>query len=187
MGQSSERSSIGGPDAAAGVRGAIDSLVLGAFVDLFQAYGVAVAPLPRVAAARAPSIPELSAAISFTRAGAPPGRLTFSAPDAVLELTRSGVGAGLRADWVRELANQLMGRIKNRLLHFSARVDVSSPVTLDSKQVALQLQRSPNTRVYPGRTLRGEVVVTLEGMPDESELSYVGAGAQASEGDVLLF
>ncbi|MDF3069221.1 MAG: hypothetical protein K0R38_4822 [Polyangiaceae bacterium] len=187
MSKSPERVLAGGTDAGAGVRGAIDALVLGALVDLFQAYGVAVAPLPRVAVARAPALPELSATIAFTRVGAPPGRLSLSAPPAVLDLTRNGVATTQRTDWIREMTNQLMGRIKNRLLHFSARVEVAQLVLVDSKQLALQLERTPNARVYAGRTLRGEVIVTLDGMPEESELSYVGAGAQPAEGDLLLF
>ncbi|RYZ04220.1 MAG: hypothetical protein EOO73_24340 [Myxococcales bacterium] len=186
MSKSPERVLAGGTDAGAGVRGAIDALVLGALVDLFQAYGVAMAPLPRIAASRAPALPELSATIAFTRAGAAPGRLSLSAPAAVLDLTRNGAETQ-RTDWTRELTNQLMGRIKNRLLHFSVRVEVAHLVAVDSKQLALQLERAPNARVYAGRTLRGEVVVTLIGLPEESELSYVGGSAQPAEGDLLLF
>ena len=186
MSKSPERVLAGGLDPGAGVRGAIDALVLGALVDLFQAYGVAMAPLPRIAVARAPALPELSATIAFSRVGAAPGRLSLSAPAAVLDLTRA-VAATQRADWIRELTNQLMGRIKNRLLHFSARVEVGQLLVVDSKQLGLQLERAQHARVYAGRTLRGEVVVTLDGMPEESELSYVGAGAQPAEGDMLLF
>lgn len=173
-------------DSASGVGGSIDALVLGALVDLFEAYGVAVAPSPPVAELQPPQVPELSAGIVFSRPGAASGYLTLSAPDSLVRLTRGGVSADLRADWVRELANQLMGRIKNRLLHFGARVELGAPVTVDGEQVALQL-RSSSTGVYVGRAPQGEVVVTLQGMPEESELSYVGAGSQASEGDVLLF
>lgn len=169
-----------------GVRGAIDSLVLGSLVDLFQAYGVAVAPLPRAAPGRAPAIPELSAAIAFTRDGGGSGRLTLSTPNAVLDLTRNGA-TGMRQDWVRELTNQLMGRIKNRLLHFSARVEVGALNLLDSKLVTAHLERTQKVRVYAGRTLRGEVVVTIEGLPEESALVYVGAGTLPSEGDALFF
>jgi hypothetical protein len=182
-----ERASLRASDHGAGVRGAIDSLVLGSLVDLFQAYGVAVAPLPRIAAGRAPTIPELSAVIAFTRAGSGSGRLTLSVPAAVLDLTRGGGGSGMRTDWVRELTNQLMGRVKNRLLHFSARVEVGPLNALDSKQVVAHLERSQKTRVYAGRTLRGEVVVTIEGLPEESELVYVGAGNLPAEGDALFF
>jgi hypothetical protein len=35
--------------------------------------------------------------------------------------------------------------------------------------------------------LRGEVVVTLEGISEDSALSYVGPVNTASEGDTILF
>jgi hypothetical protein len=170
-----------------GVRGAIDAMVSGALVELFDAYGVALAPLPRVTAARAPVLPDLSATIAFSRPGAAPGRLALSAPTAVVDLSRGPSGAALREDWIRELTNQLMGRIKNRLLHFSVRVTVGALSLVDGKQLALQLERTPQARIYSGRTLRGEVVVSLDGMPDEAELTYVGPGAQPAEGDMLFF
>ncbi len=187
MSKSPERVSTGGTEPGLGVRGALDALVLGALVDLFQAYDVAVAPLPRLVPGRPPALPDLSAAIAFTRARAASGRLTLSASPAVLDLTRGGAGDSLRIDWIRELANQLMGRIKNRLLHFSARVDVGTLSHVDSKLLATQLQKVPSPRVYAARTLRGEVVVTIDGLPEESELVYVGAGTQPAEGDMLLF
>jgi hypothetical protein len=188
MSKSPERASLSQGDSAAGVRGAIDSLVNGSLVELFHAYDVAVAPSPRPALKQTPTIPELSAAVAFLRRGAAPGRLTLSMPVAVLELTKQGlVGTAPRADWARELANQLMGRVKNRLLHFSVRVDIGPPSTLDSSMLQSHVRSVANLRVYAGRTLRGEILVTLEGMPDESELTYVGAGTQPTEGDTLFF
>lgn len=187
MSKSPERPPPDGGDNSAAVRGAIDALVQGALVDLFQAYDVAIAPLPRSSLARLPAIPEVSAGIAFTRARAPSGRLTLSLPAAVLELTRWGNGGNLKTDWARELANQLMGRVKNRLLPFNVRVDVGQLFSLDSKLLITQLQRASSTRVYAGRTLRGEVVVTLDGMPDEAELTYVGAAVVPAEGEMLLF
>jgi hypothetical protein len=42
--------------------------------------------------------------------------------------------------------------------------------------------------VYAGRTVRGDIIVTLEGLPHEAELSYVGPSlAAATEGEVLFF
>src|SRR5258705_7729181 len=110
------------PSPASGVRGAIDSLVQGSLVELFGAYGVAVAPLPRIAQGRAAAVPEISAAMTFARrAGGvhQSGRMTLSLPTPVLELMKKGDGTNLNSDWARELANQLIGRVKNRLLQFS--------------------------------------------------------------------
>ena len=50
---------------SAGMKGIIDALLQGSLVDLFQAYGVAIAPLPRDVRAEPERYPELSALISF--------------------------------------------------------------------------------------------------------------------------
>lgn len=172
-----------------GVRGAIDSLVQASLVELFAAYGVAVAPLPRSLAARPPALPNVSACVSLLVHGdsTRPGRLTLSLPDVVLELMRGVDTSSLKEDWARELCNQLMGRLKNRLLHFSVRIDGGALSTIDSQTLARQLASAPSARVYAVRTLRGEVVVTLQGMPEERELVYVGAGPSANEGDAIWF
>jgi hypothetical protein len=173
------------------VRGAIDALVQGSLVELFQAYGVAVAPSPRSSRERLPPLPDVSASITFTsgEGARKPGRLTLSVPSAILSLMRADPLGGVRqSDWARELTNQLMGRIKNRLLQFTVRIQAHLPMNLESKLLAQQLQNDGGQRVYAGRTLRGNVIVTLEGLPHEAELAYVGPSlAVAAEGEVLFF
>jgi hypothetical protein len=174
--------------APSGIRGTIDALVQSALVELFAAYDVAVAPLPRYShQPRLPAVPEISAVATFTLRGrfGPPGRLTLSLPSAVLDSMNTG--GTLKGDWTRELASQLMGRIKNRLLQFSVRIEVGVSSMLDSKALASHLAQARSARIYSGRTLRGELLVTLEGMPDESQLQYVGPVNVASEGTGILF
>jgi hypothetical protein len=168
-------------------RGAIDSLVQASLVELFQAYGIAVAPLPKSARERQPTLPDVSAMIGFSSESRRPGRLTLSIPVGVLGLMKGDVPGFRQGDWARELTNQLMGRIKNRMLQFSIRLQVGLPSNLESKLLESQLQSSSTMQAYAGRTLRGEVVVTLEGMPNEAELTYVGPGRVATEGDAILF
>ena len=168
------------------VRGAIDSLVQGSLVELFGAYDVAVAPLPRHAQQPEPQPSDVSATLSFTRDAGQTGRVTLSLPSALLALMRGEASSTLQKDWAKELTNQLAGRIKNRLLQFSVRIQIGVLATIDSKALARQLGASSTTRSYAGRTLRGEVVATIQGMPEESELRFVGAGSSA-EGDLILF
>jgi hypothetical protein len=174
---------------ASGVRGIIDSLVQGSLVDLFVAYGTSVAPLPRVAPQRVPTVPDVSAATSFSHVGfaGQAGRITLSLPSAVLEAMMTAGGSKLKNDWARELANQLLGRIKNRLLQFSVRLEVGASSSIDSKALVTQLHLSSSTRAYAGRTLRGEILATLDGLPDESQLVYVGGLKVATEGEAILF
>lgn len=177
------------PRRVAGARSAIDSLVQAALVELFAAYGVAVAPLPRSSAERAPTLPDISTAAALTiEAGARrQGRLTLSLPTAVLQLMKGVNDTGLKEDWARELCNQLTGRLKNRLLPFSVRLHVGALSLVESATLSRQLPSQRETRVYAVRTLRGEIVVTLQGLPDERDLVYVGTVNAANEGDAIWF
>lgn len=169
---------------------AIDALVQGSLVELFQAYDVAVAPKPRSAREATPKLPDFCVGIGFTREAASrkTGRLTMSLPSEVLAQMKTDASTPVRqADWMRELTNQLLGRIKNRLLQFSVRLQAGLPQNLEPKLLLEQMQSSTAMRAYVGRTLRGEVLVTLEGIPAESELVYIGPSTVAREGDTFFF
>ena len=174
--------------ASPSARGAIDSLVQGSLVELFAAHQVAVAPLPRSSALRIPTLPDVSVAVVFSyRAGSEQaGRLTLSMPSPVLEQMRGQDGAVVKLDWARELGNQLMGRIKNRLLPFDLRLTIGALTAMDSKALERQLQSAGSVRIYTARSLRGNVVVTLQGLPEEYKLVYVG-GPPAAEGSMIWF
>jgi hypothetical protein len=174
--------------ATPGTRGAIDSLVQGSLVELFAAHQVAVAPLPRSSALRVPSLPDVSVAVAFSYGARAEqaGRLTLSIPSAVLEQMRGPDGTAVKLDWARELGNQLMGRIKNRLLPFDLRLTIGALAALDSPALERQLHNGGNVRIYTARSLRGNVVVTLQGLPEEYKLVYVGA-PPAAEGSLIFF
>lgn len=156
-------------------------------MDLMQAYDVAIAPSPR-GRERELNLPDTSATITFNYVDGSrkPGRLTLSIPSAVLATMRSEA-ATRPGDWARELSNQLMGRIKNRLLQFNVKLSAGLPSSVDSKVLLQQLQANTSLRSYIGRTLRGEVVVTIDGLPHDSELVYVGPVKVADEGEILFF
>jgi hypothetical protein len=165
-----------------GVRVSIDALVQASLVELFNAYGVAVAPLPRSSKAST-TLPDVCAAAAFRNA-ADSGRVTLSLPSELLEHMKGAETTAVRQDWARELANQLVGRIKNRLLPFGIRLDIGALTLLDPKMLQHQLDQQPAARVYAGRSLRGPVLVTVQGLPHDSTLSYVG-GVSAAEGAML--
>lgn len=169
-------------DPKSGVRVSVDSLVQGTLVELFNSYGVAFAPLPRSSVALE-GLPDISVAAAFVAAGTV-GRLTLSMPSELLEHMKPGEATTVRMDWARELCNQLMGRIKNRLLPFGARLELGLLTMLDSKLLRHQLQEAAGLRVYLGRTLRGPVLVSVRGLPADAGLSYVGSLA-ATEGTLL--
>jgi hypothetical protein len=166
-----------------GTRVSVDLIVHASLVDLFNAYGVAVAPLPR-SSITAAVVLDVSVAAAFRNAGGGAGRITLSLPSALLEHMKSAESNSIRTDWARELSSQLLGRIKNRLLPFGVRLEVGLMTLLDPKVLQSQLEGPSAPRLYVGRTLRGPVVVTVQGLPADSTLTYVGAGA-ATEGTLL--
>jgi len=165
-----------------GVRVAVDSLVQASLVDLFTSYGVALAPLPRSQPMEL-VLPDVSVAAAF-RCNGGAGRLTLSVPNALLEHMRQAEVTSIRLDWARELTNQLLGRVKNRLLPFGVRLEMGGLTLLDRNLLKHQLQDSTEQRVYLGRTLRGVVLATVQGVPADSTLSYVG-GVTSKEGALL--
>jgi hypothetical protein len=172
---------------ASSMRGAIDSLAQGSLVDLFAAYDVAAAPIPRVPGHLPHDLPEITAAIAFTRSEqGTAGQLTLSLPPPVFAMMRRGEADALAGDWARELANQLVGRLKNRLLQLSVRLQLGASSMIDSLSLVNQIRGFASTRIYTARTLRGEVVMTVRGMPEETELRYASIPAVA-EGSTLLF
>lgn len=181
------------PPPSAGMRGIIDALLQGALVELFQAYGVAIAPLPRDIRAEPDRYPELSSLIAFNAASdgkcaSASGRLTLSMPTEVMDAMQSGQALqGRHADWSRELVNQLMGRFKNRLLPFGAKLQAGLPSSIGREALEAQTARAAGRRIYRARTLRGEIVATLDGTLNETELSYTAPTSAPTEGEMLLF
>lgn len=177
----SQRAPAGGTSSS---RVTVDSLVQGSLVELFAAYSVALAPLPRAGAASW-AVPEVSASAAFRRQGvSEAGRLTLSLSTALLDQMKASESTAVKLDWARELTNQLLGRIKNRLLPFGVQLEIGALALMSSQMLEHELERGSGFRVYAARTLRGLVLVTLRGLPEDSALSYVGPPS-ATEGTIL--
>lgn len=175
-------------------RAAMDTIVQGSLVDLLQSCGVAVAPQPRGRLNFAELvIPEVSAGIGFTLAQTPnatpsPGKLTLSLPEQLFGIMKSDtVRRPQHFDWVRELTNQLAARIKHRLLPLGAAMQPMLPSMITREALEASRQRFPAMRVYVGRTLRGDVLVTLDAIIDETRLTYTGPVDIGNAGDVIVF
>jgi len=178
------RSAVGAKSAT---RSSIDILVQNATVQVFQSYGVATAPIARVPnAALSCGGSDLAGTIAFSFGGTQ-GHLLLLVPLPVLELTRKDLTDAARAmDWVRELTNQLMGRIKGRLLRFHVDLQLGVPSAAKAQYLIGVGRPSSHPAIYQFRSMRGDVSVALHDMVDESRLVYSGIDL-ASEGDILLF
>jgi len=166
-----------------GLRFAIDALIQASLVDLCGAYGVALAPLPRHTPTPA-GTSDVTVAVAFRGWGSTAGSLTLSLPSALLEYMKGTEATSVRLDWARELTNQLLGRIKNRLLPFGVRLEIGALTLVDPNRLRHQLKENQTSRTYAGRTLRGLVLVTVQGLPQDLTLTYVG-GTAAAEGSML--
>jgi hypothetical protein len=117
------------------------------------------------------------------------GSLTLSWADPVFSLFTPPVPAsslGAR-DLLRELTNQLAGRVKNRLLNFTLMLNIGVPTVLSGQALERQRPRRDSDVVYTFRTLRGEIVVTLDLVIDGDALNYSNTNRVAKEGEFIAF
>jgi hypothetical protein len=160
----------------------LDALIQGSTVELFHSYGVAAAPTPRSSGQNvALAAGMLAAATRFSGRGID-ALLVLAVPERIVALTLKD--KTLRSkDWVRELTNQLMGRIKNRLLRFQVALQTTLPTIVDPTTRS----RGGAALVYVFRTLHGDLVVFIEGRVDEAALAFSASTDIAREGDIILF
>jgi hypothetical protein len=167
----------------------LDALLQSSTVELFQSRGIAVAPLPSsVGNPHQPTFFNLAGVVSLASAKAN-GSLSLSWADPVFSLFTPPIAAssmGAR-DLLRELTNQLAGRVKNRLLNFTLMLTIGVPTVLSGQALDRQRTRRETEVVYMFRTLRGEIVVTLDLIIDGDTLSYTGQNRVAKEGEFIPF
>ncbi len=165
----------------------LETLIQGSTVDLFHTAGIAVAP---VVASRFDTEEitsrALMASISFGGTGIS-GTLGLLVPTGVFELVKQDPAhpfTGLA--WVQDSVNQLLGRIKSRLLQFQVTIQMGLPMLLDDKALK-HMTAQGVLAAYRFRTLRGEISVTLAGKIDYSRLNYSNQTTFATEGDIVIF
>jgi hypothetical protein len=177
-----------GPQQAA-ARTAIDTILQSSAVELFHSQGVAVAPLRPAPLGAQQRFYDWVGLIHFEAANLS-GVLTVSIPMAIWS-SRETQGAAsdseTLADWHRELANQLMGRIKNRLLKFQLVLRPRLPSALSGAALELHRKRSASEVLYRFRALRGDILVVVDAPLERAILAYAGDAQIAREGELILF
>jgi hypothetical protein len=180
------------PDSARAnaARTAIDTILQSSTVELFHSLGVAVAPLRAAPLGTQQRYYEWVGLIHFEATNVS-GVLTVSMPMAVWSSRNASASASgdseTLADWHRELANQLMGRIKNRLLKFQLELRPRLPSSLSGPALELHRKRSGNELLYRFRALRGDVLVVVDAPLERAILAYSGELQPAREGELILF
>jgi len=167
-------------------RSTLDILVQICTVELFQSLGVAVAPLAVNRRVTEPQNPaDLVGVVNFSGATAA-GRITLSVHEPVYGLFAAPVvGGHAQRDAIRELTNQLVGRIKNRLMQFQVLLRIGLPSSMSAQAVSQQRPSNASVITYVFRTLRGEVQVTFEGTLGDATLNYSNAVRVPKEGEFI--
>jgi hypothetical protein len=159
----------------------VNEIAHAACTSLFQAYGVPLETVPAVGAAA----PALSAVIGFSGPGIR-GTCILAASESPINLSNP-IGGSPRV-WIAELANQLVGRIKNKLLAHGAEVYITTPVVFRGELFApLDGKNTLPPRAFASEG--GSVFVWIELETDPTlVLSMTPRDAVAAEeGDAMMF
>ena len=171
---------------------AIVSLILQrSIIELFAAYGVAVAPARPEDPASHPKVRPLDHLVGMVQVTAAPSRrgmLTMSTSPATLTRTRHGGNDMLgQLDWMRELTNQFAGRAKAKFSRYGLTLQTGLPMALSSSAMDRNhmIQRTDLILVFT--TLKDQIIATLSGGFDDGGLALKGDKSVANEGEVILF
>jgi hypothetical protein len=174
---------------ASGQPSTFDTLIQSSAVGLFHAYGVAAAPLTPVTTSFEHLRPHYPVAVISFRSQGMDAALILSIPPGVCsELKLDGVRTHTHRDLVRELANQAMGRIKNRLTQYQVTLQCGLPTSVDRARdlELLAPQRGPLTS-FGFRTVHQNILLAIKGTVDTSFLVYASATRINGEGAILVF
>jgi hypothetical protein len=169
-------------------RQVLDIILQSCTVELFHSLGVALAPVARSWTAMAPR--EHFTVVGTTTFSDPKanGSLALSMDQGVYTLfPNPALTDHARHDLLREMTNQLIGRIKNRLLQFQVTLRTGLPTVIRKQMIDRQFASGTPFAAYVFRTLRGEIVMTVHGLIDESALNYAARIEIPKEGDFIEF
>ncbi|HEY4016424.1 MAG TPA: hypothetical protein VGM06_23980 [Polyangiaceae bacterium] len=181
-----------------------------AVVATFAAYGLALTQTAR-ATAKPRSIaafaqdtgiepPTLGAMVSFAGPRVRGDLLLASSMDVVTQ-TRPGSGKRfsklqtaaklvMMRDWMGELANQALGRVKSALLGLNLAFETRSPIPLSAEAMTLVTPKSPDTRPVFFRGGGGDVGFWLDVLHDgeiDTDVGTGGGSGNIKEGKLVLF
>ncbi|HEX6765228.1 MAG TPA: chemotaxis protein CheX [Polyangiaceae bacterium] len=152
-----------------------------ACTELFTAYGVGLAPTRKDWGATDERM--LSGSIGFVGRHV---RGTCLLATTEAPLRRSCPTGGKVRDWIGELTNQFVGRLKSKLLGCGVEVFVTTPIVLSG----VRIQPLPRGRLEPFvfSSSDGDVLVWVEVDVDEGfVLGSLHPGRSNAEGQVILF
>ena len=165
--------------------GVLEQLAEVCLVNLFGDYNVQIRTTADTCQARSASM--LFGVIGFTAEG-----LGGSVVLAVNELVLEGCNPlenGPARDWIGELVNQFVGRIKNKLLAYDTPIYITTPVVFRGDRVVLETKEESSELAYVN-TQGHNIAVWIDVDVDPGfELLEKEGGADSSvpEGETLMF
>lgn len=160
---------------------------------LFRDNGVAIVPSEE----RGPGVTQGEAIVSFIGFLGEQirGHLTILAPVTLITeshpLRRTAeIDEAALCDWSCELANQLLGRTKNRLLELGIVIELSTPSTALGHRLRGHDERREGFRVLHFDCHGDRLTLLFDALAGETPpvtLRAVGSGSRRVEGDILLF
>jgi hypothetical protein len=158
----------------------IGELGMRACVELFQAYGVELAPGAGGWGANDERL--LSGSVGFVGRSLR-GTCLLAAPEPPLAASCPEQGGALR-DWVGELTNQFVGRLKTKLLSRGVEVFVTTPIVLSG----VRIEPLPRSRAEPMifTSSAGPVLAWVEVETEESFALGAERPGQSGEGSVIV-
>jgi CheY-specific phosphatase CheX len=167
---------------------AIDTIIQSSTVELMHSHSVSVAPRSRDDALNElGSDWEIAGVVDFDGPNIR-GGLTVVIPETVYRLmVQRRPQKTTHAEWMYEITNQVMGRIKNRLIQFQVKLRTSFPVVLSGEALQRHKQQTADQVVYCFATLRGEITVSVDASLTRAVLEYSNAPLVLTECDLVLF
>lgn len=159
----------------------IGALGASACVELFGAYGVELSPGSKDWGNDDERM--LSGSVGFVGRRVR-GTCLLAAPTAPLELSCPEQGGALR-DWVGELANQFVGRLKSKLLARGVEIFMTTPIVLSG----VRIQPLPRGKAEPFvfTSNAGDVLAWIEVETEgQFEIGAEQADGSNGEGDVIV-
>jgi CheY-specific phosphatase CheX len=171
---------------------AVDGAVHHAVSGLFEAYGYSVAPAsPPQTTSADRECSDMAGVIGFCAEQVTGTIVISTTEEVVLGTLPAGIERPHSSDWLGELSNQLLGRLKNQLSEFGVVLQVSTPVVLVGPKLRVFGSALSGVRVYrfnlSAATAR-PVTIMVELQPKEGfRLERVAQSSNVLEGTELFF
>jgi len=164
----------------------LDDIINSACVAFMAAQGIAAKRTPQAET----ELRELAAVIGFAGAQLR-GSLVITYDNALAAATCTDCGGTVNIlDWTGEVANQLLGRIKNKLLAHGVSIDLCTPVALSGKKLESTIGESVAVRSFTFNTMHGACTVYFDyRLVEQLELrtGFQSDSAIRQEGELVLF